>query len=118
MPFSKTVEFTTANTTYKLDQALGKSADNHLQRQKSHDSYFRATPIHSPSLLGLMSPDFELAPMTTWKSSASPSIGDGCAPIDTDTSGYQMEMGGSVKRTCCSGTEYTVRPHLDGSLLN
>jgi hypothetical protein len=119
MPFRKTVELNTANTIHKVDQALDKSPDNHLRRQKSHDSFFRAVPTHSPSLLGLMSPEFELAPMTTWKhSGASTPRGDDNTPTEIDLSGYQGGIERSMKRTCYSGTGCTVRHHLDSSLLN
>jgi hypothetical protein len=119
MPFRKTVELNTADTIHKVDQALCKSPDNHLRRQKSYDSFFRAVPTHSPSLLGLMSPEFELAPMTTWKpSGASTPTGDDHTPIETEVSGYQEGMERSMKRTCYPGNGSTVRPHLNGSVLN
>jgi hypothetical protein len=118
MQFRKTAELSTANTIYKVDQALDKSPDNHLRRQKSHDSFFRAVSTHSPSLLGLMSPDFEMAPMTTWKhSGASTPRGDDNSSTEIDVSGYQGGMERSMKRTCYSGTGCTVRPHHDSSLL-
>jgi len=118
MPFRKTVKLNTAITIYKIDQGLGKSTNHHLRRQKSHDSFFRAMPTHRPSALGLMSPEFELAPMTTWKPSiAATPIGGECTPIETETSGSQRGMGCSVKHVSCSGTGRTVRGHLDRPLL-
>jgi hypothetical protein len=119
MPFRKTVDLNTANTIHKVDQALCKSPYNHLRRQKSYDSFFRALPTHSPSLLGLMSPEFELAPMTTWKpSGASTPTGDDSTPTEIDVSGYQSGMESSMKGTYYSGTGCTVRRDLDNSLLN
>jgi len=117
MPFRKTVKLNTAITIYKLDQGLGKSTNHHLRRQKSHDSFFRAMPTDRPSVLGLMSPEFEMAPMTTWKpSSASTAKGGECIPSDTEASGCRRGMGRSVDHDCCSGTGCTVRPNLDRPL--
>jgi len=119
MPFRKTVKLNTAITIYKLDQGLGKSTNHHLRRQKSHDSFFRAMPTHRPSVLGLMSPEFELAPMTTWKPlSAATPIGGECTPIETGASGSQRGMVRSVKHVSCPGTGCTVRPNLDRPLPN
>lgn len=113
------LKYAMSTTTHISDQTLSASNLTQLQRHNSHDSYFRAVPTRTASVLGLVSPEFEsasLSPVTplTPVTPLSP-----LSPVEKDCNHFEIAMledeegmESKIHWTCCKGPECAVRPYL------
>ena len=71
-----------ATTTKEPEKTLGKSTGSQLRRHQSHESFLRVAPTRRVSLLGLVSPEFEMAPLTPVTPLTSVTRSSPLAPIE------------------------------------